>query len=66
MPIYEYECKDCGEAFDALVSITVDTPPDCPKCKGQNVKKKMSMFASSSSGGSSGSSSGCSSSSPFT
>ncbi len=41
---YEYCCKDCGEnfsvsgRFDMLVSLR----PECPKCKGANVVKKIS------------------------
>ncbi|MEN2994040.1 MAG: zinc ribbon domain-containing protein [Thermodesulfovibrio sp.] len=42
MPIYEYECKRCGEYFEILVfgkkTIT------CPKCGSDELNKKFSTF----------------------
>ncbi|HON37833.1 MAG: FmdB family zinc ribbon protein [Desulfomonilia bacterium] len=46
MPIYEYQCKDCGEEFERLMPISAQNPPECPKCGGGNVKKKISRPAS--------------------
>ena len=60
MPIYEYECKKCGNEFDALVSMNAKDNPCCPKCDSKKIKKKMSMTASGKGGCSS---SACSSSS---
>ncbi|MGC8937448.1 MAG: FmdB family zinc ribbon protein, partial [Thermodesulfovibrio sp.] len=43
MPIYEYECKKCGEVFELLVfgNKTVS----CPKCGSEQLIKKFSPFA---------------------
>lgn len=60
MPIYEYECRDCREAFERLMPISAQTPPECPKCGGRNVKKKISRPASGKSGCDSCSTSSCS------
>lgn len=45
MPIYEFECNECHEGFEDLVSISkVDTCPDteCPKCHSKNWTKIIS------------------------
>lgn len=43
MPIYDYQCKDCGNTFDKLVmSSTVVT---CPKCGSGNLEKLVSKPA---------------------
>ncbi len=43
MPIYEYECRTCGEVFELLQRLN-DPPPDkCPKCGSKNVAKRMSL-----------------------
>jgi putative FmdB family regulatory protein len=46
MPIYEYRCSSCGAEFEKLVRAT-DTP-ECPSCHGQELKKKLSVFATAS------------------
>jgi putative FmdB family regulatory protein len=43
MPIYEYRCSACGNEFETLVRGS-DTP-DCPKCHGTKLQKKLSTFA---------------------
>jgi putative FmdB family regulatory protein len=75
MPIYEYSCKTCGEAFEQLVK-SPDIKINCPQCGGMEISRLFSAFAyRSRSGGSesyrsgsdgsesgiSGSKSGCSS-----
>jgi putative FmdB family regulatory protein len=42
MPIYEYGCPDCGHQFDALQKFSDDPITECPSCKANNVKKKIS------------------------
>jgi putative FmdB family regulatory protein len=32
MPTYEYECKSCGHAFEAMHGMTVPALRKCPKC----------------------------------
>ena len=45
MPIFEYVCKSCDNAFETLVrgSRTVE----CPSCHGTNLEKQLSVFATS-------------------
>ena len=45
MPIYEFRCMDCNESFETLV-LRQDEKVSCPKCKGSNVRRLMSAFAS--------------------
>lgn len=45
MPLYEYECTDCGHRFEELVNASACDCPPCPKChasKGGAVKRIMS------------------------
>ena len=34
MPTYEYECRECGHAFERFQGINEDPIADCPECKG--------------------------------
>jgi len=34
MPTYEYRCRDCGHAFEAVQSFTDDALTECPQCAG--------------------------------
>ena len=47
MPIFEYNCMDCHEHFEELVSLTKSDKVKCPKCGKSNTKKMFSTFASS-------------------
>jgi putative FmdB family regulatory protein len=38
MPTYEYECKECGHAFEKFQSITARPIRTCPKCGGEVVR----------------------------
>jgi putative FmdB family regulatory protein len=50
MPIYEYRCKDCENAFSRLQKIGAGTDDvKCPKCNGKSVERLLSTFASTSS-----------------
>jgi len=52
MPIYEFDCRNCGESFDKLVrSASRVTEVTCPACSSDQVKKKLSLFSSKVSGG---------------
>jgi putative FmdB family regulatory protein len=42
MPTYEYECKDCGHAFERFESITAKPDPTCPKCNKKKAKRLIS------------------------
>lgn len=45
MPIYEYACMECEGHFEELVR--GDETPSCPDCGAGNVRKQLSVFASS-------------------
>jgi putative FmdB family regulatory protein len=55
MPIYEYQCQNCGEKFEKLVrSIHSAELVVCPGCQSEGVERRFSGFAtvgSSRSGG---------------
>ena len=34
MPLYEYECKDCGVRFERVQSFHDAPLTDCPECEG--------------------------------
>ena len=54
MPIYEYQCAECGETFDLFLrSVNEEKAPTCPKCGSSQVEKAISLFGV---GGTSGSS----------
>ncbi|HEY5633338.1 MAG TPA: zinc ribbon domain-containing protein [Burkholderiaceae bacterium] len=46
MPIYEYDCRACGRAFEKLVR--ADTALACPHCSSTRLEKRLSVFATSS------------------
>ncbi len=71
MPLYEYECQDCGKLFEKMVRLAeLDRIPVCPECGSRHTRKQISTFASTS-GNNTGNHSlsanqGCSSSGHFT
>ena len=34
MPTYEYECRECGQAFERFQGINEDPITECPECGG--------------------------------
>lgn len=44
MPIYEYQCRDCGHRFEVIVRLN-DSPPACPSCESTNPERLISLFA---------------------
>lgn len=46
MPIFEFECKECQQHFEDLVFGTRIDGVVCPVCGSDQVRKKMSTFAS--------------------
>lgn len=55
MPIYEFDCQDCGEPFEELVfSSAAMARLECPSCGSKQVKKKLSTIASRAPAGGSG------------
>jgi len=52
MPLYEYECPECGRKLELRRSMTdSDRPTRCPECKKGVLKRVLSLFSSSSSAG---------------
>jgi putative FmdB family regulatory protein len=66
MPIYEYQCMECGSAFELIVAFSETKERKiCPTCESTNTTRLISLFSS---GGNNASdtSGGCSSSSRYT
>ena len=40
MPLFEYECRDCGRTFEAFV--TAERIAGCPACQSANLTKLLS------------------------
>lgn len=63
MPLYVYQCKDCGKEFEKMIRFSeADQVQACPTCQGKDTRKKISAvasFSSSLSGGGLSSSSSC-------
>ncbi|MFC2067429.1 zinc ribbon domain-containing protein [Chloroflexota bacterium] len=54
MPVYEYECRKCGEQFELLRSIKDnDNAIRCPKCGKEFPERLLSCFGIASSPGTS-------------
>ncbi len=52
MPLYEFQCSECDSAFEELVrSATAVAEVKCPSCGSNEVRRKVSTFASKISGG---------------
>jgi putative FmdB family regulatory protein len=45
MPIYEFECTECGDTFERLQKLSDADPTDCPKCGAPRVKRKLTAPA---------------------
>jgi putative FmdB family regulatory protein len=43
MPLYEYTCRQCEHAFEALVFGNDEV--ECPECHGRQLEKKWSVPA---------------------
>lgn len=43
MPIYEYQCANCGHQFDVLQQVSDEPLKGCPKCNKQALKKLISQ-----------------------
>ncbi|HWR83403.1 MAG TPA: zinc ribbon domain-containing protein [Candidatus Deferrimicrobium sp.] len=57
MPLYEFQCKDCGHKFEDLVSSSAGLPA-CPICNSKSTVKLISLISAK------GIASGCSTCAP--
>jgi putative FmdB family regulatory protein len=49
MPIYEYECRKCGERFEVLQRMNEDNSKvRCPRCNTDKPRRVLSIFSSGS------------------
>lgn len=51
MPIYEYQCQDCGHELEAMQKVSAPQLVDCPSCGAPGLRKKLSASAFRLSGG---------------
>jgi putative FmdB family regulatory protein len=42
MPIYEYECKECGHRFDEMQKFSDEPLKKCPKCNKKKLRRLIS------------------------
>lgn len=42
MPIYEYQCSNCGHQLEALQNLSEAALTHCPECGQDTLKKKVS------------------------
>jgi putative FmdB family regulatory protein len=60
MPIYEYQCKDCGKKFELLRSFSqADEQTQCQSCNSTEVRRLVTAANAFSNGASLGGSSQC-------
>ena len=45
MPIYEYQCQECGHKLEVMQRITEDPLKTCPSCSEDRLKKLISKVA---------------------
>ena len=45
MPIYEFECSECGNRFDRLQKLSDPDPDACPQCGKPAVKRRLTAPA---------------------
>lgn len=45
MPIYEYQCTECGELHEALQKLSDALLTNCPACGKEALRKKVSAAA---------------------
>lgn len=47
MPLYEYQCDNCGEKFEMRRPIPAsDEPAPCPNCESEDSRRQVSLFMS--------------------
>lgn len=44
MPIFDFQCQECGKKFDLMISNADKAKATCPDCKSSNLKQMLSLF----------------------
>jgi len=44
MPIFDFQCKECGKKFDLMISNSEKAKATCPDCNSSNLKQMLSLF----------------------
>jgi putative FmdB family regulatory protein len=60
MPIFDFECRECGHKFDLIISNAEKDKAKCTQCGAMNLKQLLSSFGTARVGKISDSCSGCS------
>ena len=47
MPIFDYLCNNCGQAFEVMIKNEEKDKIQCPQCLSKDVKQQLSSFFSS-------------------
>jgi putative FmdB family regulatory protein len=45
VPIYEYQCEECGHKLEKLMKLSDPAPVACPACEKPGLKKQVSAAA---------------------
>ena len=45
MPIYAFECTDCGHQFDRLQKLSEPDPTECPSCRTAALRRQITAPA---------------------
>jgi putative FmdB family regulatory protein len=45
VPIYEYQCEECGNKLEKLMKLSDPAPVTCPACEKPGLKKQVSAAA---------------------
>ena len=45
MPIYAFECGNCGHAFDRLQKLSDPDPDTCPQCGAPQIRRQLTAPA---------------------
>ncbi|NLW90628.1 MAG: zinc ribbon domain-containing protein [Syntrophomonadaceae bacterium] len=61
MPIFDFQCQECGRKFDLMISNADKAKATCPECKSNNIKQMLSLFNTGAAGKSAPVSDNCSS-----
>jgi putative FmdB family regulatory protein len=43
MPIYDYECQECGHSFEDLARVSAPPVTDCPACECRGTVRRVIM-----------------------